>query len=79
MGWAGKKNGELLALAQQEFDVFVTVDRGVATQQNVSRFNIAVLVLRARSNRLTDLKLLAPRVLASLASLRAGEAHIISV
>jgi hypothetical protein len=27
MGWSGIKNGKLLALAQQHFDVFVTVDR----------------------------------------------------
>jgi predicted nuclease of predicted toxin-antitoxin system len=28
MGWATKRNGELLALAATEFDVFLTVDRG---------------------------------------------------
>ena len=27
MGWPGIKNGELLALAAGEFEVFVTVDR----------------------------------------------------
>ena len=27
VGWATKKNGELLALAENEFDVFITVDR----------------------------------------------------
>jgi hypothetical protein len=31
-GWAGIKNGELLALAEKEFDVFITVDRKIATQ-----------------------------------------------
>ena len=28
-GWAALKNGELLARAQHEFDVFVTVDRNL--------------------------------------------------
>ncbi len=28
-GWSGKKNGELLCLAEQEFDVFVTMDRNL--------------------------------------------------
>jgi len=27
MGWTGKKNGELLALAAQQFDVFITADK----------------------------------------------------
>jgi hypothetical protein len=35
MGWAGKKNGELLKLASKRFDVFVTVDRSLTHQQNV--------------------------------------------
>jgi hypothetical protein len=31
-GWAGIQNGELLRLAQTQFDVFVTVDRNLAFQ-----------------------------------------------
>jgi len=27
MGWAGIKNGELLALAENEFEIFLTVDQ----------------------------------------------------
>ncbi|MGB7413004.1 MAG: DUF5615 family PIN-like protein, partial [Thermosynechococcaceae cyanobacterium] len=30
MGWAGVKNGKLLALAEAEFDVFITVDRNLS-------------------------------------------------
>jgi hypothetical protein len=30
-GWSGIKNGELLALAEKEFDIFVTVDRKIST------------------------------------------------
>lgn len=36
MGWAGTKNGQLLALAEAEFDVFITVDRNLSCQQNLS-------------------------------------------
>jgi predicted nuclease of predicted toxin-antitoxin system len=36
MGWASKTNGELLALAAGDFDVFVTSDRNLSYQQNVS-------------------------------------------
>jgi predicted nuclease of predicted toxin-antitoxin system len=56
VGWATIKNGELLALAEKNFKVFVTVDRNLSFQQNLPRYNIAVIVLRARSNRLQDLR-----------------------
>jgi hypothetical protein len=69
MGWATIKNGELLTLAENEFDVFITVDRNLSFQQNLSKFGIAVLVLRAQSNRLADLKPLAPKILSLLPTL----------
>lgn len=71
-GWAGLKNGELLALAEASFDVFVTVDRNLSFQQPVSRFSIAVIVLRAPSNRLADLRPLVPKLLEVLPTARAG-------
>ena len=58
LGWITIKNGELLALTANAFDVFVSVDRNLSFQQNVPTFAIAVVVLRARSNRLADLHLL---------------------
>ena len=48
MGWATIKNGELLALASEHFDAFVTVDRNLSFQQNISAFKIAVVVLGRR-------------------------------
>jgi hypothetical protein len=51
MGWTAIGNGELLALASQEFDVFLTVDRNLAFQQNVGALTIAVIVLQAPTNR----------------------------
>jgi hypothetical protein len=77
MGWATVKNGELLALAEREFEVFITVDRNLSFQQNLPKFNIAVLVLEAKSNRLADLKPLAPKLLAILPSLKKGKAETI--
>ena len=38
MGWTSIKNGELLALASEQFDVFVTVDRNLSFQQNLTSF-----------------------------------------
>jgi hypothetical protein len=61
-GWAGIQNGELLRLAQAQFDVFVTVDRNLALQQHLAEFSIAVIILQAPTNRLQDLRPLIPRL-----------------
>lgn len=55
-GWASKKNGELLILAEKEFDVLLTTDRGIPHQQDISRFDLEVVVISAKSNRLSDLE-----------------------
>lgn len=60
-GWGGISNGKLLALAQAEFDIFVTVDRNLSFQQNLPSFTIAVILLSANSNRINDLVALSPR------------------
>jgi predicted nuclease of predicted toxin-antitoxin system len=65
-GWSGIKNGELLALAEQEFDAFVTVDRKLASQQDLTNFQIPVLLIRARTNRLEQIRPLAARLLEKL-------------
>jgi hypothetical protein len=46
MGWLAIKNGELLALASESFDVFVTVDRNLSFQQDLPAWPIAVVVLQ---------------------------------
>jgi hypothetical protein len=73
-GLAGKRNGELLALAERAgFDVFLSVDRGIEFQQNLQSRRIGVLLVRARSSRLADLLPHVPEVLSRLESLRPGE------
>ena len=72
MGWASKTNGELLALAAADFDVFLTSDRNLSYQQNVSGFDVAVIVLVARSNSMDDLRPLVPRMLELIVNARPG-------
>jgi hypothetical protein len=55
-GWASRRNGDLLRLMLGAgFTVFVTMDRNLSYQQNVAGAGVAVVVLRARTNRLMDL------------------------
>lgn len=79
MGWTGIKNGELLALASEQFDVLITVDRNLSFQQNTSALPIAVIVLQASSNRLSDLKRLVPALSAAIGAAERGSMHHVSV
>jgi hypothetical protein len=79
MGWATLKNGELLTLAAKEFDVFVTVDQNLAAQQKPSDYSIAIVILRARTNRLADLKLLVPELLGAIEFAKIGTIALIGV
>jgi hypothetical protein len=73
-GFAGLKNGDLLAAAETAgFDVFLTVDQGIEYQQNLTARKIAIVVFRARSNRLKDLLPLVRACLASIESIRPGQ------
>jgi hypothetical protein len=72
MGWATLKNGELLALAERNFDAFVTVDRNLSFQQNLTSYSIAIIILRAKSNRLAELNPLVPELLRVLTSAQPG-------
>jgi len=74
MGWAGKKNGELLQLmAGQSFEVLLTVDQNIRHQQSWQAAGVAAVVLVAASNRLADLLPLMPSALATLGSIKPGD------
>ena len=78
MGWQRKKNGELLALAQQQFDVLLTMDKNLPDQQLLSRFDIGLLIIRAPSNRMGDLVPLVPKIVQFLPLVKKGRALVLS-
>ncbi len=74
MGWAGKKNGELLKLMMQEsFTILLTTDQNLRYQQNLQQAGVAVVVMVAPSNRLPDLVPLIPSVCSALMTIAPGE------
>lgn len=72
-GWASKENGDLLALAVEKYDVFVMVDRNLTFQQNLEKFQIAIVVLVARGNRLKDRLPLVPALRRSVETVERGQ------
>jgi predicted nuclease of predicted toxin-antitoxin system len=71
-GWNGKGNGELLELAEKEFDALLTTDKGLPHQQNLARFDLAVVLLLAESNAYEDLAPLMDRAVVALSSTDPG-------
>jgi len=71
-GFGSKKNGELLSLAEGRWDVLLTGDRNIKFQQNMASRRIAIVVLRARTNRLKDLLPLMPACAQTLLSIQPG-------
>ncbi|HWQ34063.1 MAG TPA: DUF5615 family PIN-like protein [Blastocatellia bacterium] len=76
-GLKGLKNGALLRAASGRFDALITVDKGLPAQQNLAALNLAVLILRARSNKYDDLKPLIPAALDALVSIQPGTVVVI--
>ena len=73
MGWKGRLNGELLALARDDFDVLITRDQRMTEEQNITADDVAIFVLYARSNGMNDLVPLVPQVSEVLPIIRPGQ------
>jgi len=72
-GWAGVKNGELLRLAAQRFDVLLTVDRNLEYQQDLHGAAVAVIVMHAPSNDIAALQPLMLQVLEAIPAAARGK------
>jgi hypothetical protein len=72
--WLGLRNGVLLrAAVDAGFDVMITADKALQSQQNLPAIGIAVILITGVRNRIRDLRPLIPRVLRILATVRKGE------
>ncbi|HEV2762764.1 MAG TPA: DUF5615 family PIN-like protein [Pyrinomonadaceae bacterium] len=71
LGWAGLKNGALLTAANGRFDVFITADKNLRRQQNLARYNFAVVLLP--TNQVPDILALIPDIETVLTTIRPGD------
>ncbi len=79
MGWAGITNGKLIALAQQSFDVFVTVDQNLEHQQNLSKLKLGLIVVTVPDNNIKYFRPIFSRLLTAAESVRPGQViHVTS-
>lgn len=77
MEWLEAENGDLLAVAEAEFDVLLSTDKGIKYQQNFTGRDIAVIALRTKDNRMPTLIPLMPKVLALLPTVQPGQVYFV--
>ena len=73
LGWQGLRNGELLQRTPDRVEALVTMDRNIEHQQALANQTFGVVLLRAQSNRMVDLRPLIPQLLGALADLKPGQ------
>jgi predicted nuclease of predicted toxin-antitoxin system len=78
MGWANLDDGPLLDAMAERFDVLVTVDKSLPKQQRIENRPLAVVVLRAKTNRLADLLTHVPKLRTVVENAQPGQVYEIS-
>ena len=77
IGWTGLKNGELLAWAEKEFDIFLTGDQNLSFQQHTRKYDIGIIVLKTKGTKLQDILPLVPCLLDTLKNIKPGQVEFI--
>jgi len=72
LGWAGVKNGELLRRAAGQVDALLTMDRMFEHQHDINALPFGLIVVRARSNRIQDLRPVVSEIHGALARVQPG-------
>ena len=77
-GWSSIKNGELLRISSLTFDVFVTADKRLRHQQNISACDIGVVVLGTYDVRLPRLQEILPELRSAIQSVTPGTVVVVA-
>ncbi len=77
MGWEEAQDGDLLAVAEAEFDVLLTGDQNLPHQQNLRGRDITLLVLLPRRNILRLIVPLLPCILVLLPTVQPGQVYLV--
>jgi hypothetical protein len=72
LGWQGLENGELLIQAAPQFDVFITMDKRLPLDIDITRHRIRLILVRAPSNRIEALRPLVPAILEAITDAAPG-------
>ena len=73
IGWRSTKDVPLLAFAQDQFDVFITIDRNLERQQNLAKLKMGIIVVRVPSNEITYYDPLFEKIKEAAETVRPGQ------
>jgi predicted nuclease of predicted toxin-antitoxin system len=76
-GWGGIKNGDLLRLAEGEFDLFITSDQNLRYQQNLTGRRISILVLSC--NDLRRIQAASADIVATVGRIQPGQLLLLEI
>ena len=71
-GWSGLRNGKLLKNMSGHFEVFLTIDKRIQHEQKIPP-DVAIVTIRARSNRIQDLRPLVPQLRRAIEESKPGK------
>ena len=72
------KNGKLMALCiDNNFDLLLTIDKGLMFQQNLNKYNLTILALDSLTSKIEELILFIPSFKAQVDKLEKYKAYII--
>jgi hypothetical protein len=77
MGWDRIQDGPLLRLAEQHFEVFVTLDRSLKFQQNLQKLALGIVEVSVPKNQLRAYPAVRDRLIAAVEA--AGPGKIVHV
>lgn len=72
-GWRSSKDGPLLRFAEQNFDVFVTIDRKLEREHELGALALGIIVVDVPNNKLESYEPLFEQLRAAAEKIRDGE------
>ncbi len=76
-GWKGLKNGKLLAVTQEYFDVLLTTDQNIPSQQHLSNYEIGIIILCLEKPELAYLQPMLEKLPKALLQIESGETPLV--
>ena len=78
-GWRSAKDGTLLGYAQGQFDVFVTIDKRLEQQHELTRMKLGFVIARVPSNEIGSYRPIFTALMEAAESVGSGEVrHVVS-
>ncbi|MEO1214100.1 MAG: DUF5615 family PIN-like protein [Bacteroidota bacterium] len=78
MGFNGLKNGKLLTQAEKnEFDIVLTIDKNIDSQQNIRKYAVSLVILNVLKSNIKYFGALIPEFKSQIHSFRKGYSYTI--